>query len=112
MLRRNDAVNAPAMAAAYVKAFKGQLLPSKATQGSGPSDIDDAAPRGKQSRPSAHFAAAGQPAARVVTLKTFKDLIEDLLHQLKDINELSDKVISPKLNPLLLHHIHMEHSLL
>ena len=93
MLRRNDSVNVPAMAAAYLESFSGQLLPASQAVGENPTHQDD----GQQnSIPAANVASAAavktQRAGATVDLKTFKDLMDDLRCQVKDINALSDKV--------------------
>ncbi len=89
MLRRNDSVNVPAMAAAYVESFSGQLLPaSQAVTGSAPTARDDS----QQSSTPAVAATGPQQAGPTISLKTFKEIMDDLRRQLKDIHDLSDKV--------------------
>jgi len=89
MLRRNDSVNVPAMAAAYVESFSGQLLPaSQAVTESALTARDD----GQQNSTPAVAAIQPQQAGARISLKTFKDLMDDLRCQLKDIHDLSDKV--------------------
>ena len=96
MLRRNDAVNVPALAAAYVRSFQGQLLPDEhaqeaATLQGQPADQGAA----QQDSSLIRTAAASdeqQQLGAAVSLKTFKDLLDDLRSQLKEINELDDKV--------------------
>lgn len=89
MLRRNDSVNVPAMAAAYVESFSGQLLPaSQAVTASALTAGDD----GQQNSTPAVAAIGPQQAGPTISLKTFKDLMDDLRRQLKDIHDLGDKV--------------------
>lgn len=93
MLRRNDSVNVPAMAAAYLESFSGQLLPASQAVGEAPTHQDGSQ---QNSMPSTNAASAAamktQQAGATVDLKTFKDLMDDLRCQVKDINALSDKV--------------------
>ena len=93
MLRRNDSVNVPAMAAAYLESFSGQLLPASQAVGEAPTHQDGSQ---QNSMPSANAASAAgvktQQAGATVDLKTFKGLMDDLRCQVKDINALSDKV--------------------
>ena len=96
-LRQNDSVNVPALASAYVQIFQCQLLPSSQTlaesSDQGESSGEDPNQR-SQAPVAAAAAAAGGTAVKqqLVSLKTFKDLTDDLRLQLKNINELSDKV--------------------
>lgn len=77
------------MAAAYVESFSGQLLPaSQAVTGSALTAQDDS----QQSSKAAAAAIGPQQAGATISLKTFKDLMDDLRRQLKDIHDLSDKV--------------------
>ncbi len=98
MLRRNDSVNVPALAKAYVKAFQDALMPPSHPVEEAASESDASSQGGIQQSKKAVSAAAapaaGQQASASVTLKTFKDLMDDLRRQLKDVNELSDKVQS------------------
>lgn len=95
MLRRNDAVGVPALAGAYVQSFQGQLLlkehalASATLQG----QLADQGPLQQGSGPIDTAAASDeqQPGA-AVNLKTFKDLLDDLRSQLKEITGLDDKV--------------------
>lgn len=89
MLRRNDSVNVPAMAAAYVESFSGQLLPASqaVTESVLTAGVD-----GHQNSTPAVTATEPQQAGTTISLKTFKDLMDDLRRQLKDIHDLSDKV--------------------
>ncbi len=89
MLRRNDSVNVPAMAAAYVESFSGQLLPaSQAVTGLALTARDDS----QHSSTPVVAAVESRQAGTKIGLKTFKDLMDDLRRQLKDIHDLSDKV--------------------
>ena len=95
MLRRNDAVNVPALAGAYVQSFQGQLLLKehalKASTLQG--QITDQGPP-QQGSGLVNTAAASdeQQLGPSVNLKTFKDLLDDLKLQLKEMNALDDKV--------------------
>ena len=98
MLRRNGSVNVPTLAAAYVQSFQGQLLlnehaPEAATlQGQ---SADQEPPQQDSSSISTAAASEGadeQQLDSAVSLKTFKDLLDDLRSQLKEINGLDDKV--------------------
>ena len=93
MLQRNDAVNVPAMAAAYVQSFQGQLLlnaQEAASLQGGPAD--QGPPQQGSSLTSTTAASHEQQLGAAVSLRTFKDLLDDLRLQLKEINELDDKV--------------------
>ena len=94
MLQRNGAVNMPALAAAYVQSFQGQLLLNEhaleaATLQGRPAEEP---PQQGSSLTSTSAASHEQQLGAAVTLKTFKDLLNDLRSQLKEINELDDKV--------------------
>lgn len=96
MLRRNDAVNVPALAAAYVRSFQGQLLPDEhaleaATLQGQPADQGPAQQDSSLSRTAAASEEKQQLGA-AVGLETFKDLLDDLRSQLQEINGLDDKV--------------------
>ena len=96
-LRQNDSVNVPALASAYVQTFKSQLLPSSQSlaESSDEGKSNGGDPNQRRPAPTAAAAAAAGGSAvkqQPVSLKTFKDLTDDLRLQLKDINELSDKV--------------------
>ncbi|DBB06681.1 TPA: hypothetical protein ACH3X1_012189 [Trebouxia sp. C0004] len=88
MLRRNDSVNVPAMAAAYVESFSGQLLPASQAVTKSALTTGDA---GQQNSTPAIAAIEPQHAGATISLKTFKGLMDDLRRQLKDIHNLSDK---------------------
>lgn len=94
MLRRNDAVNVPALAAAYVRSFQAQLLPDEHTREAATPRESDQGPAQQDSSLSRTAAASDeqQPLGTAVSLKTFKDLLDDLRSQLKEINGLDDKV--------------------
>ena len=98
MLRRNDSVNVSAAAAAYLESFHAQLLPDEHALEAGAGQ-DQAGGQGQTQADSnsTSAAAASEDAEKqwlgaAVTLKTFKDFMDDLKSQLKDINGLDDKV--------------------
>lgn len=98
MLRRNDSVNVSALAAAYVKGFQAQLLPEEHASEAGSGQDQPAGQRPAQPESNSISAAAASEDAdkqwlvAAVSLKAFKDLMDDLRSQLKEINELDDKV--------------------
>ena len=95
MLRRNDAVNVPALAGAYVQSFQGQLLLNeRAVEAASLQGrlADQGPPQQGSGLISAAATSDEQQLGAAVSLKTFKDLLDDLRSQLKEVNELDDKV--------------------
>ena len=95
MLRRNDAVGVPALAGAYVQSFQGQLLLKEHALASATLQgqlADQGLPQQGSGLINTAGAADEQQLGAAVSLKTFKDLLDDLRSQLKEINELDDKV--------------------
>lgn len=98
MLQRNDSVNVSALAAAYVESFNAQLLPDEHALEAGAAQDQPAGEWPAQadshsiSADAASEGADKQCLGAAVTLPTFKDLVDDLRSQLKDINGLDDKV--------------------
>ncbi|KAL3154308.1 hypothetical protein ABBQ32_013793 [Trebouxia sp. C0010 RCD-2024] len=97
MLQRNDSVNVSALAAAYVESFNAQLLPDEHALEAGAAQDQPAGEWPAQadshsiSADAASEGADKQCLGAAVTLPTFKDLVDDLRSQLKDINGLDDK---------------------
>ena len=93
MLRRNDAVNVAALVRAYVQSFQGQLYEHAHGAASPQGQLADQGPLQQGSGPINTAAASDeQQLGAAVNLKTFKDLLDDLRLQLKEITGLDDKV--------------------
>ena len=98
MLRRNHSIDVPALAAAYVQSFQGELLSDNHLLASRDHQDQPALQQPVQagSRLSSDGAASKDAipdhSSAAVSLKTFKDLMDDLKSQIRDINGLSDKV--------------------
>lgn len=98
MLRRNHSIDVPALATAYVQSFQGELLPEDhllvGTDKPDPPALQLPVQAGSSSSGdgAASKDATMEHTSATVSLKTFKDLMDDLKTQIKDINELNDKV--------------------